>query len=106
MSGKGGQATVEIPDDLRELREALAAVEQMLADWLEKNAATLDPYLEWLTPDDLSKYQYLSHLRMFFPTDYMEACRDKPDYLRVLAQDRLIDEKRAAEGKSKAEKPD
>ena len=94
------------PEPTMSDEEAVATVEQMITDWTKKNGDKLDPTLELLTEPDLRMYQNLVNRSQYHPIDYLKDCSDNPDYLRVLAQARLIDEKRAAERKSKAEKPD
>lgn len=94
------------PEPTMSDEEAVATVKQMITDWTKKNGDKLDPTLELLTEPDLRMYQNLVNRSQYHPIDYLKDCSDNPDYLRVLAQARLIDEKRAAERKSKAEKPD
>lgn len=94
------------PEPTMSREEAEGTVQKMLADWVEKNGDTLNPNLEQLTEADEWSYQVLEGTRRYHPIDYMKDCRDNPDYLRVLAQYNLIQEKRAAEIKNKAAKPD
>lgn len=78
------------PEPVMSWEEVEAAVQQMLADWIEKNGDTLDPNLERLTETDIERYQNLKNTRHYHPIDFMKDCKDNPDNLRVLAQYDLI----------------
>ena len=94
------------PEPTMSREEAEGTVQKMLADWVKENGDALNPNLEQLTEEDKGRYRALEGTRQYHPIDYMNDCRDNPDNLRVLAQDNLIEERRAAERKNKAENPD